>query len=73
MGSALTIDSPKSNTFDTSTRQASMEMSICKLSGHPLTVLNLLAFFQPDAIDDTLILEGSKVIDDEKFREDEME
>ena len=51
------------------------EMSIRKLSGDPCTILNLLAFFQPDAISETVLVEGSRLVDDAglHFIQDEME
>jgi hypothetical protein len=51
------------------------EMSIAKLSGDPCTVLSLLPFFQPDAISETVLIEGSKLVDDANFLflQDEME
>lgn len=51
------------------------EMSISKLSGDPYTLLNLLPFFQPDGISETILLEGSALVDDVgfSFLRDEME
>lgn len=51
------------------------EMSISKLSGDPCILLNLLSFFQPDAISETVLMEGSRLVDDVKFSflQDQME
>ena len=51
------------------------EMSISKLSGDSYMLLNLLPFFQPDAIDELVLIEGSKLLEDTEFGflKDEME
>lgn len=50
-------------------------MSIRKLSGDPYTLLNLLPFFQPDDISETVLAEGSKLLDNVTFcfPQDQME
>ena len=51
------------------------EMSLSKLSGNSLTLLNLLTFFMPDAIPEPVLVESSKLLEDEEFEflRDEME
>lgn len=57
------------------TVQTVWEMSLGKLSGDAVTLLNLLAFFDPDAVHETILLEGSQSIEKEsyQFLNDEME
>ncbi|ELR03921.1 hypothetical protein GMDG_06452 [Pseudogymnoascus destructans 20631-21] len=44
------------------------EMSFSKLSGDSCTLLNVLAFLEPDAIDEAILVEGSKLPNwDEEF------
>ena len=51
------------------------EMSLARLSGPASHLQMLLAFFEPDAIHQVILLEGSALLDDEElnFLEDEME
>jgi hypothetical protein len=51
------------------------EISLSKLTGDPCTLLNLLVFFEPDAIHEVVLTEGSKSLDDNEFEflHDEME
>lgn len=52
------------------------EMSFNKLSGDSCTLLNLLAFLEPDAIDEAILVEGSKLpnwSEEFDFLSDEME
>lgn len=51
------------------------EMSLNKLPKDPGKLLNLLAFFEPDAIHELVLIEGSKLLEDEEFEflQDEME
>lgn len=51
-------------------------MSFSKLSGDSCTLLNLLAFLEPDAIDEAILVEGSKLPNwgkEFEFLSDEME
>lgn len=51
------------------------EMSLSKLSGDSLKLLNLLAFLEPDSIPETILSESTKLLEDEEFvfLSDEME
>ena len=51
------------------------EMSLDRLSGPPSHLQKLLAFFDPDAIHEVVLLKGSPLLEDQelKFLEDEME
>jgi hypothetical protein len=51
------------------------EMSLSRLSGPASHLQKLLAFFEPDAIHEVVILKGSSLLDDQelKFLGDEME
>jgi hypothetical protein len=51
------------------------EMSMKKLEGDSLTLINLLPYFQPDAIDELILSQGSAALDEPayEFLNDEME
>ena len=51
------------------------EMSLSKLSGDSRTLLSMLPYFQPDALDKVILLQGSSMLDDTDygFLHDEME
>ena len=51
------------------------EMSISKLTGNSRTLLSILPYFQPDGIDETVLLQGANLLDnpDFEFLQDEME
>jgi hypothetical protein len=48
---------------------------MAKLTGYPCTLVNLRVFFEPDAIHEVGLTEGSKSLDDNEFEfvHDEME
>lgn len=51
------------------------EMSLANLTGDSYKLQNLLAFFEPDAIHELILLEGSKQVAETEFDflKDEME
>ena len=51
------------------------EMSLGKLPKDPSKLLNLLAFFEPNAIHEMVLMQGSKLLENEEFEflQDEME
>lgn len=62
------IDSRKTGFSDYDhTLSTVWEMSFSKLSEDPRELLNLLVFFQPDAIHELVLSEGSRVLDNKKF------
>lgn len=50
------------------------DMSLSKVTGESRELLSVLAYFQPDAISEEILSEGSSHVDQEKFGffEDEM-
>lgn len=65
---AAKIDSKKSSLTDYEhTLSTVWSMSLSKLADQPRKLLNLLVFFEPDAIRETVIVEGSKLLEDEAF------
>lgn len=73
---AVKIDSKKTGFSDYDhTLSTVWEMSFSKLSENSYTLLNLLAFFDSDAIHEIVLSEGSSVFEDKEFEflHDEME
>lgn len=69
------IDSRKTGFSDYDhTLSTVWEMSLSKLPINSGKLLNLLAFFEPDAIHELVLTEGSKLLEDEEFKflQDEM-
>lgn len=62
------IDSKKTGFSDYDhTLSTVWEMSLSKLPKDSGKLLNLLAFFEPDAIHELVLTEGSKLLEDEEF------
>lgn len=73
---AAKIDSKKTGLTEYDhTLSTVWEMSLARLSGPASHLQKLLAFFEPDAIHEVVLLEGSSLLEDQelKFLEDEME
>jgi hypothetical protein len=71
---SATIDSKKIGISNYEhTLSTAWEMSLSKLSGDSGNLLNLLIFFEPDAIHELVLIEGSKLLDNEfEFLQDDM-
>jgi hypothetical protein len=73
---ASKIDARKINIGDYEhTLSTVWEMSMKKLEGDPRVLFNMLPYFQPDSIDESILAQGSSSIDepDYEFLHDEME
>lgn len=65
---ASKIDSKKSGLTDYEyTLSTVWSISLSQLADEPRKLLNLLIYFKPDAIRETVLFEGSKVLNDEAF------
>ncbi|KAJ9669237.1 hypothetical protein H2201_000589 [Coniosporium apollinis] len=65
---AAKIDSRKTGLSDYEhTLSTVWEMSFSKISGNSRKLLDLLVFFEPDAISELVLTEGSKLVHDEGF------
>lgn len=73
---AAKIDSRKTGVSDYShTLSTVWEIALANLTGREFHLQTLLAFFEPDAVHESILVEGSKLVDDADFEflSDEME